>query len=314
MSDEPTAPIPQWSPPPAGPYPAAPQPVWGAPPLPPPPSASSGGSGGPGLGCVAAAAVGLLAVAVLFLGAVVVTRDDGPSAGEATTTAAEAPATSGPEPEMVPAEGGRVLPAPEEPPFDDRFSFIATRSDGTPVTWSPCESIRYVVDPRTEPPEGRAAIDDSVAMIEELTGLDFVFEGEVDEPAPGPAGRTRRDPERYGDGWSPVLFSWSDPSEEPDLSDALGFTYSQDVEATTGERVWVTGHITLDGSAMGELTRDRLTRTIVHEIGHLVGLGHVMDASQLMYDTATDTLVVGDGDRTGFYLEGTGPCVESSFG
>lgn len=298
MSDLPTAPIPP--PPPSG-YP--PQPAWG----PPPPD------DGHGLRGVLLAAVGLLVVAVTFLGIAVVTRGDRTS-GETMAAAADASTTTGPEPEMVPAEGGRVLPAPPEPPFDDRHAFIATRSDGTPVTWSPCEPIRYVIDPRTEPPEGRAAIDESIAMIEELTGLDFVFEGEVDEPAPGPAGRTRRDPGRYGDDWSPVLFSWSDPSEEPDLRGALGIAYSQDVEATTGERVWVTGHITLDGSAMGELSRGRLTRTIVHEIGHLVGLAHVSDPSQLMYDTATDTLIVGDGDRTGFYLEGTGPCVESSFG
>lgn len=50
---------------------------------------------------------------------------------------------------------------------------------------------------------------------------------------------------------------------------------------------------------------------VMHEIGHLVGLGHVDDASQVMFPGGGGAQEVTDfeaGDRAGLALLGRGPC------
>lgn len=258
-----------------------------------------------------AAAVVLLVVSVVFLAAVVVTRggDAEPAAGDAMDVAPTGPTAPGDPASPTTGPDGRVATAPPEPPADPRHEFLATADDGSPVAWSPCEPVRYVVDPRTESAVGQVALDAALAMVEAATGLDFVFEGEVDEPPPLATGRSRRDVARYGDDWSPVLISWSDPQEEPDLEGALGIALPLPVTDPAGD-VYVSGWLVLDGTAMSAMAQAPLAGTIAHELAHLVGLGHVDDPSQLMFDTATDVHDFGAGDLSGLFAVGTGPCLD----
>ncbi|MNI86386.1 hypothetical protein D3C73_1434790 [compost metagenome] len=47
---------------------------------------------------------------------------------------------------------------------------------------------------------------------------------------------------------------------------------------------------------------------IMHELGHLLGLDHVDDPRQLMFDQASWVRGFAAGDRTGLAQLGTGPC------
>ena len=77
--------------------------------------------------------------------------------------------------------------------------------------------------------------------------------------------------------------------------------------------VYVAGQVKLDVEQVSEWLEDPEGRfevkgLIMHELGHVVGLDHIDDRDQLMHATAP-VYEMQDGDRAGFALLGTGPCV-----
>jgi hypothetical protein len=65
------------------------------------------------------------------------------------------------------------------------------------------------------PANGAELVSEAVAEVRRATGLVFIDDGlTLENPDPERAGY---DPELYGDRWSPVLISWTDPTEAPSL-------------------------------------------------------------------------------------------------
>ena len=105
------------------------------------------------------------------------------------------------------------------------------------------------------------------------------------------------------------------PEEDPDLAaDVAGRGVSTAVGVPGGPQVYVTGQVELDGPQLAEvLTRpggaQAVTAVIQHELGHLVGLDHVTDPTQLMHPQASaGVLDFADGDLSGLAALGRGPC------
>ncbi|GAA0305524.1 matrixin family metalloprotease [Kineococcus aurantiacus] len=78
--------------------------------------------------------------------------------------------------------------------------------------------------------------------------------------------------------------------------------------------VYVFGAVDVDAAqvtdALARPGGDRLVRAVFeHELGHLVGLAHVEDRTQLMYPQTSTVLDYAPGDLTGLAALGTGPCV-----
>ena len=77
----------------------------------------------------------------------------------------------------------------------------------------------------------------------------------------------------------------------------------------------MTGQVMLDAPQLAESAThpggDVIARSIVlHEVGHLVGLQHVEDATQLMFPEAQEGVTdLGAGDLTGLAELGRGACV-----
>lgn len=181
-----------------------------------------------------------------------------------------------------------------------------------PVAWEPCRAIRYEVNPHgapDDPEEAVAFVAEAVAEISAVTGLQFDYVGRTDRrPAWKrefvPVGRTE-----------PVLVAWATEDEVDELDgDVAGVGGA--VAVSDGQHDWlryVTGAVTLDEEVFdrleGERDGARYQRAILlHELGHVVGLGHVDSPAELMFPDNVGQLGFGQGDLNGLVRLGKGRC------
>jgi hypothetical protein len=170
-----------------------------------------------------------------------------------------------------------------EPPVD--YAFLEARQGGCqPVRFNPCEPIHYVVNAALAPP---GAVDDfraAVRLLEQATGLSFVDDGPTDERYE--ISRQRSQPERYGPRWAPILVVWDNGQRHRmDASNPAGGVSSPvDGVSVTGALI-VNVDTLIDGkfppTGFGE--GGTWGRVFLHELGHIVGLGHVARSDQIMF-------------------------------
>jgi hypothetical protein len=197
---------------------------------------------------------------------------------------------------------------PEDiPRLPNAYSFLHVMEDGcTPVRFNPCEPVHYVQNSALAPPTGAADVREAFAKLSRATGITFVDDGETDEVA-----RARSNhylPERYGERWAPILVSWTRfPSQGNDPT-------IQAVGRGIGHRVGdvlVSGQLSLNvdavtdreartpldggfgpeiGSGVGAIGPKGVTwgRIILHELAHVIGLGHTRDKGAIMYPESAE--------------------------
>ena len=237
--------------------------------------------------------------------------------GNAPPVAAETPVlpppTGGPPPRTGPPPE-RLAPLPAAPAGEGGFRFVQTREDDSAVAWDPCRPVRFVVRPDGQPAGGDALLTEAVGLVAAASGLVFERGTDTDE-----APDDRRDlvqPGRYGDGFAPVLVVWSDEQESPDLAGYIAGVAGGQYYGWEDESTWryVSGIVVLDRDDAQEMLSGpggaaQLRSTMVHELGHLVGLDHVSDRDQIMFSEGGDNrLQLGDGDRRGLQALGSGAC------
>lgn len=181
------------------------------------------------------------------------------------------------------------------------------------VAYDPCRPIHYVIRPDGAPQGGESLVREAVEAVSAASGLQFVYDGTTTE---GPSEqRTKYQPERYGKRWAPVLVSWSSPSEVPALAgDVAGLGGSAYISGKGTPLVLAAGQVTLDGpdvtAMLGhEQGTEHVRAVIMHEFGHVLGLDHVGDPSQLMYDGPVYQTQFAAGDLAGLARLGVGACV-----
>jgi len=197
----------------------------------------------------------------------------------------------------------------------DSYRFMAQQADGTtPVAYDPCRPVHYVIRRQGEPARGGQIVTDAVLRVSQATGLRFVYDGQTSE-APSPQ-RLLYQPSRYGDRWAPVLISWVTPNENPDFAaDLTGLGGSTNVGFPNQPSAYVTGAVELDAGQITSILQRHDGRQVVrgivlHELGHVVGLGHVTDANQLMYPESQPGVTdFGAGDLAGLATLGKGACL-----
>jgi hypothetical protein len=186
------------------------------------------------------------------------------------------------------------------------YTFMATGPGAAPARWDPCTSVHYVTNLTEAPPGADAVINGALARVSAATGLTFVDDGSTTEVPV--ANRQAYQPSRYGNRWAPLVIAWARPSETDVLpgGNIIGEGGSSWVEVGSGPKVYVTGEVVIDSANTGLLapsfgSGSTLGELMLHELGHVAGLGHTTDEAQIMYPVLEPlpAAAYGAGDLTG---------------
>jgi len=181
---------------------------------------------------------------------------------------------------------------------------------GTPVTFSSCKPIRVEVnfDGVDRPQEMKRLILSAMGEVSAASGLQLQYVG--------PTTRRPRWPDHTltleGGAW-PVLIAFADADELPRMDGANGMGSGTPV--TDGTVLsYATGTVALNRDVFNSL-HERFRgaahgrATVMHELGHVLGLGHVDDDGEVMNSHGHGDTELGPGDRKGLALLGKGPCL-----
>jgi hypothetical protein len=192
-------------------------------------------------------------------------------------------------------------------------AFIGRSAEGEPFRWDPCSTIHYQVDRGQMDDRVLDDVKEAVRRISQASGLAFEFDGfvhvSVNDLVSSEDFVTNT---TAGLHWSPVLIAFRSRSEMRVLGvpDALGFAVPVTTRFDADQ--FVSGVVVINASAGLEDGFDgapSVGTVLQHELGHAVGLGHILDPFQLMspLPLVTDW---GTGDLAGLEELGEGPCLD----
>ena len=183
------------------------------------------------------------------------------------------------------------------------YTFLNVAADKcTPARFNPCEPVHYIQNGAAAPAFVVENTREAFRRLGQATGITFTDDGLTDE-------NVRRGPyvpERYPGRWAPILIVWEHfPAEQTSgAQQILGNTVPNrvdDITVSARLRFNVDAYNNEDtkapiedgfgppaGSGTGPIGRNNITwgRIILHELAHVVGLGHNREEASLMYPDA----------------------------
>ncbi|MEX2275584.1 MAG: hypothetical protein WEA10_08520 [Actinomycetota bacterium] len=212
----------------------------------------------------------------------------------------------------APGDGkDRPEPEPDTPAGPATYRFLQRSPGQGAWRFDPCEEIAFVANLSNAPHGAVADLREAVRRVERATGLRFRYEGATDEVAR--PSRKIYQPARYGDRWAPLLVDWQDPDESRFVwrarsSGAPALGLATPLWSRDDPGIYVSGVVVLNAIDRGPggfgwpWSRGV---TILHELGHVVGLAHVHAKDQVMTTDGTSNATAwGAGDLAGLELLG----------
>ena len=173
------------------------------------------------------------------------------------------------------------------------LNLMPTPAPGGYGRWGPCDKIiTFAVNAERATQAGVDNMFEAIRAIEAATGFDLV----PYRTNPLTAGGLDFPHQVEG---ADALLAFSDPSATPRLDGSVigvgGAIWSPTEGQATG------GFALVDVSDTG----DESLPVFLHEMGHMLGLGHVNDATEIMYPVNQGRTTLGPGDQEGLWRLGT---------
>ncbi len=169
------------------------------------------------------------------------------------------------------------------------YVFARTRAGGSPYRWSSCATIHYVVNLDGAPPSALGDVRQAAARVAAASGTPWVYDGTSSTTVEDMVA-TLFQVNGSGERWLPVLVSWAPQREFDDLLNtedpgALAFAHAEPGDGADFA-TYESGVVVVDAGAEippGFTARDSLGPVLMHEFGHIMGLGHVASGRELMW-------------------------------
>jgi len=195
---------------------------------------------------------------------------------------------------------------------DGTYAFIRHQSGdpATPVTFSSCKPIPVEInlDGVEDPETAQRIIVSAMAEVSAASGLHLQYVG--------PTSRRPRWPDHTltveGGAW-PVLIAFATTAELPGMEGKAGLGGGTSIRRGALE-TYVTGTVAVETDYFNDLPGrpkglEHGRATVMHELGHVLGLGHVDDDGEVMNGNGHGVTELGPGDRRGLARLGKGPCL-----
>lgn len=161
-------------------------------------------------------------------------------------------------------------------------------TDGSPARWNPCGGdIRWVWNPQGAPAGAEQALQNSFGQLAAATGLPFV--------AGGPVDRTEVEGRE-------VLVMWVSQTERPELFEAPAEAIGAALPWVEDGNEIVSARVAIDTD--WSVSVDAWHNTVLHELGHAVGLDHVANLNSVMQVWGNDHLAYTADDLAGLAAVG----------
>jgi hypothetical protein len=191
------------------------------------------------------------------------------------------------------------------------YDFLYRKRNGKPVAYNRCVAHPVRINPANADTALVAMAQDVIREVSAATGINFFYAGTTKRTFEGPF-------KLKGALVRPILISFETRVTATRLQgDVVGIGMSYVLTKKKYKQL-AAGRLVVDmedyhnftqNPALAPIATDLLKATLLHEFGHVVGLAHVADPTQLMYPYQTpDNFAFASGDLAGLAVLGSQPC------
>jgi Matrixin len=197
--------------------------------------------------------------------------------------------------QVVEFPGAETLP-PRTPPVRGPHSFLFRANDSqTPARWNACGPVRIEVNYAGSGSHGNArqTLQQAIDHARAASGLDIRIVGETNATTPSHN--------------ADAIVRWDRAKSQGGIFDPGVLGFGGGSYTTTPTPRIVRGQIIFNGSVpltAGIGGSNSFGVLALHELGHMLGLSHVLDTSQVMYPSMRAHSHYGNGDQEGLWWLG----------